>query len=109
MPAPVDGARSTYRKVRTRGAWDFALVSTALVLAFDGDRVKSARIVLGGVAPVPWRAAAAEDELVGKELTPDTARRAAAAALADARPLAHNQAKVAMARDVLAAELLNLK
>ncbi len=65
-------------------------------------------MVLGGVAPVPWRAAAAEAELVGKPLTAATARRAAEAAVAGAAPLAHNGAKVAMTRDVLAAELAAL-
>lgn len=108
VPAPPAGARGAYRKVRTRGAWDFALVATALLLAFDGGRVRRARVALGGVAPVPWRSPAAEAELEGRALTPATAARAAAAALADARPLAHNGAKVAICRDVLAAELAKL-
>ncbi len=108
LPAPTAGVRGSYRKIRTRGAWDFAIVSTALVLVLDGSRVRSARVVLGGVAPVPWRVRAAEAELEGRELTPATADRAASAALAAAEPLEHNGAKVAMARGVLREELLKL-
>ena len=108
VPAPPAGARSAYRKVRTRGAWDFAVVGTALALVLDGGTVTRARIVLAGVAPVPWRSRAAEAELEGKALDGDAARRAAEAALADAAPLEHNAAKVDMARGVLETELLKL-
>ncbi|MFO7655099.1 MAG: xanthine dehydrogenase family protein subunit M [Candidatus Krumholzibacteriia bacterium] len=109
VPGLPSGARSSYRKVRSRGAWDFAVVSTALVLDLDGGQVRDARVVLGGVAPVPWRSEAAEAELNGRALTTETARRAAEAAVADAQPLEHNAAKVDIARGVLETELLKLK
>ena len=86
VPGLPPGARSSYRKVRSRGAWDFALVSAALVIDLAGDEVRDARVVLGGVAPVPWRSRAAEAELKGQPLTVETARRAAAAALDGAEP-----------------------
>jgi len=108
VPAAAAGARSRYRKVRSRGAWDFAVVSTALALDLEGSRVRAARVALGGVAPVPWRSEAAESELVGKDLTAATAAKAAAAAVAGAAALAHNAAKIAICRRVLESELLAL-
>jgi len=108
VPAPPRGARSRFRKVRNRGAWEFAVVSTAVVLVLEGSRVQDARVVLGGVAPVPWRSRAAEDELRGRSLDAAIARRAAAAAVAGATALAHNGAKIAICRGVLESELLAL-
>lgn len=94
VPAPGPGERSTYRKVRARRAWDFALVGAAVVLRFTGDRVREARVVLSGVAPVPWRAREAETALTGRRLDAPTIRRAAAAAAAGAAPLEKNGYKV---------------
>jgi xanthine dehydrogenase YagS FAD-binding subunit len=108
VPPPPPNARSRYRKVRARRAWDFALASVALQLAFEEDRVAAASVVLGGVAPIPWRAKAAEETLRGQRLTPETAARAAAAAVAGAEPLEHNGAKVEIARGLVEAELLAL-
>lgn len=88
-----DGSRSTYRKVRERGAWDFALASVALRVELEGGRVKSARVVLGGVAPIPWRAPEAERALAGAKPDGEAAARAAEAALSKAVPLAQNAYK----------------
>ncbi len=71
VPPPPPGTRSRYRKVRARQAWDFALAGAALAVTLDGDRVARARVVLSGVAPVPWRSAPAEQALVGERLTPE--------------------------------------
>ena len=60
VPAAPD-LRSTYAKVLDREAWTHAVVSLALALQMDGDRVRRARVVLGGVAPIPWRVEAVED------------------------------------------------
>ena len=60
IPPLTGKAKSSYRKVRTRGSWDFAQASVAAVFLFDNDVVRTARIVLGGVGPHPWREAAAE-------------------------------------------------
>lgn len=108
IPAPPPGALGRFRKVRARGAWDFALASVALQLRLEAGRVAQARVVLGGVAPVPWRARQAEAVLRGQPLTPETAARAAAAAVAGAHGLEHNGAKVDIARGLVAAELLAL-
>ena len=55
LPPPPQGLRSSYRKVRARGSWDFALAGVALALRFSGGKVAGARIVLSGAAPIPWR------------------------------------------------------
>ncbi len=64
----------------------------------DGNTVKSARVVLGQVAPVPWISSGAEQALVGKSITPETAMAAANAAVAKARPLSHNKYKITLTK-----------
>lgn len=98
LPRPAAGQRSTYRKVRARGAWDFALAGVAVALSAAGGRVEGARVVLSGVAPVPWRAVDAEEVLNGSRLDDETVFRAAAASVADARPMTHNGYKVELVR-----------
>ena len=105
VPAPAPGLRSSYRKVRTRGAWDFALAGVALAIAFDGESVRSARIFLSGAAPVPWRAKAAEEVIVGTTLDNATIEKAAAATVAGAEPLAHNGYKVALFEGLMKEQL----
>ena len=95
---PADGSRSTYLKSMDRKVWAFALAGVAARLRLDGRRVAEARIVLGGVAPVPWRAHEAERALEGAEAGPAAWDRAANAALADAAPLRHNAYKLPLAR-----------
>lgn len=108
VPPPGAGAKSSFRKVRERGAWDFALASVALAVRLAGRRVEEARIVLGGVAPIPWRVPAAEDAIRGKELDAPTAAAAAAAAVAGAEPLEQNGFKVALVRGIVEESLLAL-
>lgn len=105
LPPPAPGLRSSYRKVRTRGAWDFALAGVALALVFDGDTVRSARIFLSGAAPVPWRAAATEAAIVGSTLDDATIEKAAAATVAGAEPLEHNGYKVALFEGLMKEQL----
>ena len=105
IPAPPAGLRSSYRKVRTRASWDFALAGVALALEMDARTVRSARVVLSGVAPVPWRVPAVEEVLTGSTLDEDTIERAAAAAVEGAEPLTHNAYKVALVRGLLVDEL----
>ncbi len=109
LPPPRKEQRSAYRKVRARQSWDFAVAGVALALTFDGDRVKEANLVLSGAAPVPWRSKAAEAELKDNPLTGERASRAAAAAVADAKPLEHNAYKVALFKGLIEEELLKLK
>lgn len=101
IPAPPVDFRSTYRKVRARGAWDFALAGLAVALSFGQGKVNVARIVLGAAAPVPWRAAKAEKLLVGSRLDGKTIGRAAAAAVKGAVPLEKNGYKVSMFRGLV--------
>jgi xanthine dehydrogenase YagS FAD-binding subunit len=84
-----------------REAWTHALVSAAVMLEMDGDICRQARIVLGGVAPIPWRAPAAEEVLAGRRITLELVVQAAAAAVADARPLSKNAYKVPLTRGVI--------
>jgi xanthine dehydrogenase YagS FAD-binding subunit len=105
---PRPGARSTYRKVRERGAFDFALAGAAVLVALSGGKVQTARVVLSGVAPVPWRSAEAEKALVGRSLDAATAAAAAAAAVGDATPLPGNEFKVPLVRGVLEETLIRL-
>lgn len=101
LPPVAAGARSVYRKVRDRGAWDFALAGLAASLTLSGDRVERASLVLSGVAPKPWRAVDAESALTGGRLDPETIARAAAASVEGARPLEHNGYKVALVRGLV--------
>lgn len=108
VPALEAGTRSTYRKIMDRETWTHALASAAVVLRMEGEICRSARIVLGGVAPVPWRVPAAEDLLAGQRITPDLARRIGEAAVAEARPLAKNAYKVPLTRKLVERTVLEL-
>lgn len=108
VPAPPRGLRSSYRKVRARGSWDFALAGVALALQFDGATVRGGRVVLSGAAPVPWRAKSAERVIVGNALTPEIAARAGGAAVEGAMPLKRNGYKVPLFRNVVREALLAL-
>jgi xanthine dehydrogenase YagS FAD-binding subunit len=105
IPAPQPGLKSSYRKVRARASWDFALAGVALALNFDGARVAKARVFLSGVAPVPWRAKEAEAAITGRELTGETIARAAAAVVQKAEPLSKNGYKVPLLKAVIEEEL----
>jgi xanthine dehydrogenase YagS FAD-binding subunit len=98
-------AHSTYRKVRDRSSYAFALVSVAAALEARDGIVADVRIALGGVAHKPWRAAKAEQALRGGPATADAFRAAAQAELADASPLAHNAFKIELATRTIAAVL----
>jgi xanthine dehydrogenase YagS FAD-binding subunit len=108
LDAPPSGARGAYRKARERGSFDFALAGAAIVLAVAEGKVRTARVVLSGVAPVPWRSAEAEQALVGKPLDAATAEAAAAAAVKAAVPLAENGYKAPLVRGILEETLIAL-
>ena len=102
VPASPLAARSTYLKFKERESLDFALASAAVAVRLAANRtVQDARIVLGGVAPVPWRVPEAEKYLVGKELKPDVLAEAGKIALAEARPLEKNAYKVPLAQTLV--------
>lgn len=101
IPTMFNAARSTYLKVRDRASYEFALVSAAVALELDGSTIRAARIALGGVGTIPWRARAAEARLQGAPLTRETCAAAAEAALAGAIPQSDNAFKIELARRTL--------
>jgi xanthine dehydrogenase YagS FAD-binding subunit len=106
LPRPPAGLRSSYRKVRARRSWDFALAGVALALRVEGGRVRSGRVVLSGAAPIPWRSREAESVIAGNRLDQATCRRAAEAAMASAVPLKRNGYKIPLFKGVIEEELL---
>jgi xanthine dehydrogenase YagS FAD-binding subunit len=105
---PFNVAAQTYRKVRDRSSYAFALVSVAAALELDGETIGDVRLALGGVATKPWRAWRAEEALRGRPATEAGFLEAADAELADAHELAGNAFKVDLARRTLAAVLQQL-
>ena len=106
LPPPVQGLRSSYRKVRTRRSWDFAVAGVVLALKFNGDLVEKARLILSGAAPIPWRSKEAEGTIKGKRLDAHTVAQAAEAAVKNAEPLEQNGYKLALFRGIIEEELL---
>lgn len=100
------GRSSTYHKIRDRESYAFALASAAVAVEMDGSTVRAARIALGGVATMPWRARAAEALIAGSSLTADRALDAGRAAFADARPGRHNGFKIELGARVIADALM---
>ena len=94
VPSSALAARSTYLKFREKNSLDWALSSVAMALETDGTLVKNASIVLGGVAPIPWRAKSAEAALHGQALSEATFLAASEAATDGAKPLSQNGYKV---------------
>jgi len=101
VPKPADGVVSTYLKFRERESYDFALVSVAAVLDMDGSQIRSASIVLGAVAPIPWRASAAEKLLANAKVGMEPVRAAAAASIEGAAPLGENGFKLPLTRNLV--------
>ena len=101
IPADRPGVRSTYKKLMDREAWTHAVVSAAVVLEMDHDVVRSARVVLGGVAPIPWRLPDVEQVLAGQKLTEAVLQKAGEIAVAGARPLSQNAYKVPLTRNLV--------
>ena len=109
LPPAEQGVRSSYRKVRARGSWDFALAGLALALRFREGKVAYARIVLSGAAPVPWRCLDSEKAITGQTLDDEIIARAAAAAMKDARPMRQNEYKIELFKGLIAEELAAYK
>ena len=108
IPPLAFAARSTYRKVRDRASYAFALVSVAAAIEVENNTVKDVRLALGGVAHKPWRASRAEAALRGKPASEASFRAAAEAELANAVPLRDNSFKVELATRTLTAVLSEL-
>jgi xanthine dehydrogenase YagS FAD-binding subunit len=108
LPPNGFAARSSYRKVRDRASYAFALVSVAAGLEMEGDIVKDVRLALGGVAHKPWRAHAAEAVLKGGLITGATLRKAAEAELSSAKGLRDNAFKIELAKRLIVDTLSKL-
>ena len=108
VPRSGAAGRSTYRKVRDRASYAFALISLAARLDLEGGTVRDVRLALGGVAHKPWRAKVAEDALRGGPATEATFRAAAKAELAAAKGLRDNAFKIELAERVIVDTLSNL-
>ncbi len=101
VPHPKSNAKSFYLKAREKGAPDFALASVAGVFEMEGNTCQAASIVLGGVAPAPWRSTEAEAALTGKMITESVSMQAGEDAVKDAQPLNDNAYKVTLTRNLI--------
>jgi xanthine dehydrogenase YagS FAD-binding subunit len=108
VPSARPGTRSTYKKVMDRETWTHAIVSAAVVLEMDRDVCRTARVVLGGVAPIPWRLPDVEKLLAGQRMTDALAAKAGEAAVAGARPLSQNAYKIPLTRNLVRRTLTEL-
>ncbi len=102
---PAPGLLSSYRKVRARATWDFALAGIALALRLNNGVVASARAVLSGAAPIPWRSREIEAAITGSKLGRDVIKQAAEDAMKNARPLKENGYKISLFRGMIEEEL----
>jgi xanthine dehydrogenase YagS FAD-binding subunit len=98
LPASAAARNSYYLKVRDRASYEFALVSVAAALNVAGGRIRAARVALGGVAPTPWRAHAAEAALLGRPATGGTFAAAAEAATRGMKGYGQNDFKIVLVR-----------
>ncbi|MDE0317449.1 MAG: xanthine dehydrogenase family protein subunit M [Candidatus Poribacteria bacterium] len=101
VPQPKPDTKSFYLKAREKGAPDFALASVAGVFEMMGKTCQAANVVLGGVAPAPWRSAEAETALTGKMINEAVSMNAGAEAVKDAEPMNDNAYKVTLAQNLI--------
>jgi xanthine dehydrogenase YagS FAD-binding subunit len=101
VPDVPTETRSSYLKIKERQVWDFATVSAAIVLQVQQNKVKAARITLGGVAPVPWWEKQASSKIVGANLPLNNIDSIVSAALTDAEPMEQNAYKILLARNLI--------
>lgn len=106
LPPPMEGGRQVWHKIRTREVWDFATVSVACQIQVVGSAIRDIRLVLGAVAPAPWRCHTAERALRGAPLTPEAVEEAVRAELAQARPMTHNAYKIDLAAELMRRAIL---
>jgi xanthine dehydrogenase YagS FAD-binding subunit len=106
LPAPGN-VKSGHYEVRYKQSHDWPLAFTTVVLAMNGSTIRSARVVLGAVAPIPWRSKPAEDALAGKPLNEQTAALAGEAAVSEAKPMSGNAYKVQIAKTAVKRAVMN--
>ena len=105
VPTGPATSRSGYLKVRDRQSYEFAVTSAAVALDVAGGTVRAAKVAVGGVATVPWRLPAVEQELVGRPVSPGLWRDAASRAADGAKPLSDNGFKVELVKRVVERQL----
>jgi xanthine dehydrogenase YagS FAD-binding subunit len=108
LALPDTETSGIYLKIMERAAWSFAIVSAAVKVQWNGDRVEDIRIVLGGVAGKPWRVPAAEQEVQGRRIDPAAATASAEAAVREAAPLPENHYKIPLVKNLVRRALLEL-
>ena len=108
IPLAKKGTRSAYVKLKERETWDFALVSAAARGTVSGGGLGEVAIVLGGVAPVPWRLGKTEAAVKGKKLSEALIKEALPADLQEARPLEENGYKIELVEAAVSRALLSL-
>ena len=108
IPSLPWAKRSHYLKVRDRHSYAYALVSVAVALEIDGDKITNARVAMGGVGTKPWRSHEAESALVGATASKESFVTAAAAALQGAQPYRYNAFKIDLAKSTLVQALLTV-
>ncbi|HEY9733217.1 MAG TPA: hypothetical protein V6C89_14965, partial [Drouetiella sp.] len=96
------GCNSTYLKLRDRASYEFALASAAVITQVQNGKITHARVALGGVGTIPWRAPEAERALDGASPSQENFRRAAEAALQNAKPQSQNKFKIELSKRCLA-------
>jgi xanthine dehydrogenase YagS FAD-binding subunit len=103
---PPGSVKSGHYEVRYKASHDWPIAFATVLLSMNGSTVQGARVVMGAVAPVPWRSQAAEQALAGKAITPETAAAAAEAALRGAMPLSQNAYKIQVAKTAVERAIL---
>jgi len=106
LPAPGN-VKSGHYEVRYKASHDWPLAFATIVLAMNGNTIRSARVVLGAVAPVPWRSQAAEQALAGRPLNEETAALAGEAAVKEAKPMSGNAYKIQITRTAVKRAIMN--
>jgi xanthine dehydrogenase YagS FAD-binding subunit len=106
LPAPGT-VKSGHYEVRYKTSHDWPIAFATVLLTMSGSTVQAARVVMGAVAPVPWRSQAAEQALAGKAITPEVAVAAAEAALRGAMPLSQNAYKIQVAKTAVERAILH--
>lgn len=106
VPETRKATKSAYYKAKERESFDWALSSCAVSLKMSGENVEDARVVLGGVAPIPWRSQDAENAIKGKPVNQQTAESAGKAATVAANPMRHNAYKIKLTENVIKIALL---
>jgi len=107
IPEPLPSSKGVYLKAMERKAWDFAIVSVAAQISFNDKVVQDARIVFGGIAPIPWRAYNAESILKGNTIGEEICDEIGESMASEFRPLKHNSYKAAIAKSLVKKALLS--